>query len=94
MTEFFDSKAKTWDQHQYRVERAQVVAKAIESKIPLSQVKTALDFGCGTGLLGLNLADKVGHIVLSDTSPGMIEQVNRKIQTVGNIVDPLGWTRS
>jgi len=73
-----------WDQHQYRVERAQVVANAIKSKIPLSQVKTALDFGCGTGLLGLNLADSVGHIVLSDTSSGMIEQVNQKIQTIGN----------
>jgi len=84
MSENFDSKSKTWDQHQYRVERAQVVARAIESKIPLSEVKTALDFGCGTGLLGLNLADAVGHIVLSDTSPGMIEQVNQKLRTVRN----------
>lgn len=83
MIEDFDSKSKTWDQHRYRIERAQVVADAIKMRIPLYQIDRALDFGCGTGLLGLNLVDLVKHIVFSDTSAGMLQEVDRKLKERG-----------
>ena len=81
MIEYFDSKSKVWDQHQYRIERAKTVADSIKTKIPLNQAQTLLDFGCGTGLLGLNFLDSVTNIVLADNSVGMLDQVNQKIQS-------------
>ena len=83
MIEDFDSKSKTWDQHRYRIERAQIVADAIKMRIPLDQIKRALDFGCGTGLLGLNLVGMVKDIVFTDTSSGMLHEVDQKIKEKG-----------
>jgi predicted TPR repeat methyltransferase len=81
MSEYFNSQSKTWDQHQYRINRAQIVATAIKKAIPLSSVGTLLDFGCGTGLLGLNFIAYAKHVILADNSEGMIEQVEQKLHT-------------
>ena len=43
----------------------------------------ALDFGSGTGLLSFPLRDQLGHIVLADSSPGMLQVVDEKIAAVG-----------
>lgn len=80
MTEYFDRKSTTWDQQQYRVERALMVAEAIKNKIPLSKTMKALDFGCGTGLLGFNLIDSIEQMTFGDNSPGMLAQVSMKIK--------------
>jgi len=38
-----------------------------------------LDYGCGTGLLGLYLLAHVKHVTGIDTSPGMLEVLRQKI---------------
>lgn len=42
-----------------------------------------LDFGCGTGLLTKKIATHCGHVVAVDTSPKMIEVLNRKVLQMG-----------
>lgn len=40
---------------------------------------TALEYGCGTGLLSFNLQPFLGKIVLADTSEEMLEVLKEKI---------------
>ena len=42
-----------------------------------------LDFGCGTGQLTEKIAALCEHVLAVDTSPSMIEQLNRKIIETG-----------
>jgi ubiquinone/menaquinone biosynthesis C-methylase UbiE len=76
----FDAKAKTWDEDPGRVERAQVVAEAIRSRIPLTGEMRVLEYGCGTGLLGLALQPHVGRIAMADTSEGMLDVLREKLR--------------
>ncbi|QCT95243.1 class I SAM-dependent methyltransferase [Caminibacter mediatlanticus TB-2] len=72
----FDSKALTWDDLPRRVELAKSVVKNI---IPhLNGNEKILDFGCGTGLVGLNLAPFVKEVIGIDTSKEMVKKFNEK----------------
>ena len=75
----FDQKAAQWDAKPVRVERAQAVAAAITAAVPLSPQMTALEYGCGTGLLSFALQPQLGHITLADSSTGMLAVVREKI---------------
>ncbi|HWQ08949.1 MAG TPA: class I SAM-dependent methyltransferase [Holophaga sp.] len=82
-TERFDREAATWDDNPRRGRMAQEVAKAIAARVPLSAGTKALDFGCGTGLLTLQLWPLVGSITGVDTSPGMLDVLARKVAALG-----------
>ncbi len=75
----FDQKASQWDAKPVRVERAQAVADGIRAAIPLSPHLTALEYGCGTGLLSFALQAQLGHITLADSSTGMLAVLREKI---------------
>lgn len=79
MTNLFDEKAPTWDQHQDRILRAQTLAKIIKAKLPDLGKMRVLDFGCGTGLLGLEFLADALHVSFADTSAGMIDQLAQKL---------------
>ena len=79
----FDRRAKDWDAEPGRVERANAVADAIRAQVPLSQAMTALEYGCGTGLLSFALRAELGPITLADSSQGMLEVVREKIAASG-----------
>ncbi len=80
----FDQKAQQWDAKLIRVERAQAVADGIKAAVPLSPKMTALEYGCGTGLVSFALQPALGHITLADSSTGMLTILREKI-TAGNI---------
>ncbi len=80
----FDHRAKTWDSDPAKVERAQAVANAIQRLVPLHPKMTALEYGCGTGLLSFALRPYVGSITLADTSQGMLDVLNEKIRNTGS----------
>ncbi|MDC7222256.1 MAG: class I SAM-dependent methyltransferase, partial [Spirochaetales bacterium] len=80
MENYFDREARNWDKENYRIVRAQTIAEAIHREIPLNQKMRGLDFGCGTGLLGFSLIDKLAHMTFWDNSEGMIDRVNGKIE--------------
>ncbi len=79
----FDQKAAQWDAKPVRVERAQAVADGIEAAVPLSPHWTALEYGCGTGLLSFALQPYLGHITLADSSSGMLDVLREKIAAGG-----------
>ena len=79
----FDERAKDWDSDPKKVERARVVAEAIRAAIPLSKEITALEYGCGTGLLSFALQSDLGEITLADTSQGMLDVLGGKIAASG-----------
>ncbi len=79
MQERFEAAAATWDENPVRVAMISAVAAAVGDAVPLSPALTALDFGCGTGLLTVALAPYVGRIVGVDTSPAMLEKLGEKI---------------
>lgn len=50
----------------------------------VSKDAAVLDYGCGTGLTGLELIDYVGSVTFADSSDGMIERVKEKIADIPN----------
>jgi len=72
----FDIEALTWDDLPRRVELAKAVVKNIAPY--LKGDERVLDVGCGTGLVGLNIAPFVKEVVGIDTSKKMVEKFNQK----------------
>lgn len=79
----FDSKAADWDNNPGRREMALDIAAAISAHVPLRKNMSAMEFGCGTGLVSHTLLPMVGKIQAVDLSPGMIKQLQRKIEEGG-----------
>lgn len=77
----FDDHAKNWDKDNQKIERAQILAQKISEFSREKKLKTALEFGCGTGLVSFFLRDDFDKITLADTSPGMIEVLKEKIES-------------
>ena len=88
----FDEMAKGWDDDARRVERARRAADAIAAAVPVRETMRVLEYGAGTGLLGIALADRVRKVVLLDSSVGMIETARRRIVESGraNIAAQVG----
>jgi ubiquinone/menaquinone biosynthesis C-methylase UbiE len=79
----FDARAKDWDEIPVRAERARAVAEAIREGVKLSPATSALEYGCGTGLLSFALQPSLGPITLADSSTGMLEVLRDKIAASG-----------
>lgn len=79
----FDTKARTWDADPMKSARAQAVAQAIADQLPLTPRMSALEYGCGTGLLSFALRARCGHITLADSSSGMLAVLAEKIDAGG-----------
>lgn len=75
----FDQKAPDWDKNQMHIERSSAISKAIEKTIPLGADMEGFEYGCGTGLLSFNLADKLHSIRMADSSEGMFAELKVKI---------------
>ncbi len=81
--EKFDAMATQYDTPE-RARIAKIIAGAIRKRVASGADKCAVDYGCGTGLVGICLADIFDSLVLIDASPNMIEQVNAKIAGIPN----------
>jgi ubiquinone/menaquinone biosynthesis C-methylase UbiE len=99
----FDQKAKSWDDDPVRVSRARAVADAIRKHVPLTPNMSALEYGCGTGLLSFELRGDIGPITMADSSEGMLRVLRDKIAALDTVnmnpvkldlaVDPLPTDR-
>lgn len=76
-TDKFDSIAGMYDTPD-RILTAKVSAEAIREYIGDAKGKNAVDFGCGTGLVGMNLLNDFNSMLFLDTSPNMIDQIKQK----------------
>jgi len=79
----FNERAKDWDRDPMKVERARMTADAIRKMVPLTREMSALEYGCGTGLLSFALQPDLGQITLADTSQGMLDVLTEKIKSSG-----------
>ncbi|MDD1691228.1 MAG: class I SAM-dependent methyltransferase [Methanoregula sp.] len=79
----FDSAAATWDENPGRVKVAHDIARAIRETVKLTPDMDVLDFGCGTGLITLQLQPLVRTITGIDSSQGMLDILNAKIKKQG-----------
>jgi ubiquinone/menaquinone biosynthesis C-methylase UbiE len=76
----FDQEAASWDEKPDRVRLAKDIAQAVTEEITLAPDMDVLDFGCGTGLLSLQLQPFVRTITGVDSSPGMLDVLKAKIR--------------
>ncbi len=76
-TEIFEAMANEYDTSE-RIEIASIISNALREYIVNSKDKSAIDFGCGTGLVGLNLINEFQSMLFLDTSQNMLEQIKKK----------------
>lgn len=76
----FDSRAKTWDDDPMKAARAEAVAREIRAQVELTPQMSALEYGCGTGLLSFALREQFKHLTLADSSSGMLAVLEEKIK--------------
>ncbi|WP_426246930.1 class I SAM-dependent methyltransferase [Nocardioides sp. LHG3406-4] len=79
----FDDEAATWDDDPGHEERQLAVARAIEEAVSLSPRMSVVDVGGGTGRLSILLADRVGSVVVTDPSSGMVQVARERIEAAG-----------
>jgi ubiquinone/menaquinone biosynthesis C-methylase UbiE len=79
----FDDEAATWDDDPGHEKRQVAVARAIEEAVNLGPEMRALDVGGGTGRLSILLADRVGSVVVTDPSAGMVRVARERIEAAG-----------
>ncbi|WP_313164963.1 class I SAM-dependent methyltransferase [Sedimentibacter sp.] len=77
-TDKFEVIANTYDTPE-RIQIAKVSSEAIREYLADTKDKTAIDFGCGTGLVGMNLLNDFQTMLFLDTSQNMINQIKQKI---------------
>ncbi len=83
----FDKKAADWDKKKRRVALAEDVSGAIKSLMGDNTELDAMEYGCGTGLVGLMLAPQLKSLLAVDTSDGMLEVLQQKVseQKITNV---------
>ncbi len=79
----FDARARTWDEDVAKRLRAERVAGLIAARVPSLERKRVLEYGAGTGLLGLALQPLVATVTLADTSREMLAVADEKIAAGG-----------
>lgn len=80
----FDARAAAWDASPHRRKLTADIAAAMERAGLFRQpIADALDFGCGTGLLTLELSRRCQRVTGLDFSPGMLAGLDAKIEAAG-----------
>lgn len=75
----FDDAAATWDSEPRRIELMRAVGEAIIREAQPSSEMDVLDYGCGTGLVGLFLLPRVRSVTGADASAGMLKVLRKKL---------------
>ena len=75
----FNAEAAKWDSAE-RKARAKEIAAVIKAEIGLTQKMKALEFGCGTGLISLELAAELEQVDCVDTAEAMLECLEEKVR--------------
>jgi len=77
----FDQRAADWDTPP-RVALSQTLTKVLAREIPLKPGMVVLDYGSGTGLASMAFASMGMHVTAADTSAGMLEALEKKLEAM------------
>ena len=96
MCDEFAVKAKGWDEDPMVKGIADVFLKVLKKNFEFSYGLDLLEFGCGTGLIGLDIANSVHSITMLDNSPAMFNILKAKVKAGGfrNVECVLGDVKS
>lgn len=78
----FEQLAKKYDTEK-QIELAKVIVKEVRLELQDSKSKSLIDYGCGTGLISLELSEQVDSVLLVDSSKEMLGVVKTKISKRG-----------
>ena len=73
MNDTFEEKAKMWDSNPQIMALADQFSAELDKIVPDHSDLAILEFGCGTGLIGLRYAEKAASLDMVDTSPAMLD---------------------
>lgn len=76
--DIFDMIANRYDTSE-RVQIAKVSSDAMKEYFVNTKSKDGIDFGCGTGLVGMNLLNEFRSMLFLDTSQNMLNIIKQKI---------------
>lgn len=79
----FNREASQWDENTGRRALAHAVAEAINAAAEPHKGIRALEFGCGTGLITMEIAPLAGKVSAVDTSGAMLAVLDEKIRISG-----------
>lgn len=77
-TDKFEMIADIYDTSE-RIQIAKLSSDAIREYLADAKDKSSIDFGCGTGLVGMNLLKDFKSMLFLDTSQNMVNQIKQKI---------------
>ncbi len=83
----FDKLAPDYDDNPGRTKMAANIARAIKNAVNLQPDMEVLDYGCGTGLISLEIQPLVSSILCVDSSRGMLDVLDEKLrsQNISNV---------
>lgn len=87
MEDNFKEKAVNWDSNPIIFNMSNAFKNEIQKNIKLRKDYSILEFGCGTGLVGLNFSSSVDSIFMVDTSAAMLSVLQDKVlsQNIDNV---------
>lgn len=87
----FNQRASSWDTPDRQL-MASTIAGAMRQRLKLDPSMNLADYGAGTGLITLDLAQDVGAATAIDSSEGMREVLSAKLQArSGPPIEVLAW---
>jgi len=78
----FNKDAATWDENPGRVKMAESVFQSLNNNFKFLKNMDVMDFGCGTGLLSVQILPFVNSVTCVDSSTGMLAVLNSKISAL------------
>jgi len=84
----FNESASQWDSES-KIEMMRLLAKKTMNVLHLTEPLDIMDFGCGTGLYGLEFSAHAKTLLGVDTSPGMLEAFDKKTEGSSKISSQL-----
>ena len=84
MNDNFAHRAAEWDSPE-KTKMTEIFVAEMLSHVTLESHWKALEIGAGTGLVGMQIIDKVGSMVFEDTSAAMLEILKQKLDNKDNV---------
>ncbi len=80
MSDYFQDRAHTWEDNPQVIDSAERFTRELEKHFTVDSGHSLMEFGCGTGLVGLRFADRARSLAMIDQSPSMLSVLKKKVE--------------